>query len=92
MKQEAILKFFGTGQITIPKEWRNVFGTKTLKAIFDKKNKKIDIRPIEMVELEDTKKISLEQLKKDLDQSNFNEKFKQELLAGYGKSDLHLNN
>ena len=45
-----------------------------------------------MVELEDTKKISLEQLKKDLDQSNFNEKFKQELLAGYGKSDLHLNN
>lgn len=89
MKQQAILKFFGTGQITIPKEWRDVFGTQMIKAIFDQKNKRINIKPIQMVELEDTKKISLKQLKEDLDDSNFNEDFKKELIEGYKKSDFY---
>ena len=90
-KQEAVLKLFGTGQITIPKEWRDFFGTKTLKAIFDRENRKINICPIRMVELEDTKKILSGQLKKDLDETNFGKKFKQELLAGYKKSDFYSN-
>jgi len=89
MKEEAILKIFGTGQITIPKKWREFFNTNTLKAVFDEKFNSIKILPVKMVELEDTKYISSKNLKESLDDSDFSDKFKKELLAGYEKSDFY---
>ncbi|MBA3047386.1 AbrB/MazE/SpoVT family DNA-binding domain-containing protein [Candidatus Falkowbacteria bacterium] len=85
------LKLFGTGQITIPKEWREFFGADILKAVFDKDKNEIKIKPVRMVEMEETKWVPLKQLEKDLDQVNLNKKFKKELLDGYKKSDFYLN-
>jgi len=85
------LKLLGTGQITIPKEWREFFGADILKAVFDKDKNEIKIKPVRMVEMEETKWVPLKQLEKDLDQVNLNKKFKKELLDGYKKSDFYLN-
>lgn len=41
----TILKVFGTGQVTLPKKWRNKFRTKHFKALMD--GKKIILEPIE---------------------------------------------
>ena len=89
MKEQTILKIFGTGQITIPKKWREFFNTDTLKAVFDENFSSIKIMPVKMVELEDTKRISVKNLQKSLDDSNFSDKFKKELLGGYKKSDFY---
>ncbi|NCF74908.1 MAG: hypothetical protein GWO87_00250 [Xanthomonadaceae bacterium] len=83
------LKLFGTGQITIPKEWRNFFGTDTLKAVFDKDKNEIKIKAVKMVEIEETKWIPAKQLEKDLEKVNLNKNFKRELLNGYKKSDFY---
>ena len=83
------LKLFGTGQITVPKEWREFFGTNTVKAIFDKDKNEIKIKPIKMVEIEETKWVPLKQLEKDLNNSGLNKKFKKELLNGYKKSNFY---
>ena len=85
------LKFFGTGQITVPKEWREFFGTDTLKAIFDKNKNEIKIKPLKMVEIEETKWAPLKQLEKNLQKIGLDKKFKKELLGGYKKSDFYLN-
>ncbi|MEA2065008.1 MAG: AbrB/MazE/SpoVT family DNA-binding domain-containing protein [Patescibacteria group bacterium] len=83
------LKLFGTGQITIPKEWREFFQTETLKAAFDKNKNEIIIKPIKMVEIEETKWIPAEQLRKDLEKTELKKDFKKELLDGYEKSDFY---
>ena len=85
------LKLFGTGQITIPKEWREFFGTDMLKAIFDKNKNEVKIKPVKMVEMEETKWVPLKQLEKDLEEVDLNKKFKKELLNGYKKSDFYSN-
>lgn len=85
------LKFFGTGQITVPKEWREFFDTDTLKAVFDKDKNEIIIKPLKMVEIEETKWVPLKQLEKSLQKVGLNKKFKKELLDGYRKSDFYLN-
>lgn len=89
MKEQTILKIFGTGQITIPKRWRNFFNSDTLKAVFDEASEKISIKPIKMVELEDTQWVSAKKLKQNLAETDFDENFKKELLAGYKKSDFY---
>lgn len=86
------LKFFGTGQITVPKEWREFFGTDTLRAVFDKDKNEIKIKPLKMVEIEETKWVPLKQLKNNLQEIGLAKKFKKELLGGYKKSDFYLNN
>ena len=91
-QEQAILKIFGTGQITIPKVWRDFFGVNTLKATFDEEKRNINIKPVRMIELEDTKWVSQEQLKKDLDSTDYNKKFKEDLVNGYKKSDFYLKN
>ena len=85
------LKFFGTGQITVPKEWREFFGTDTLKAIFDKNKNEIKIKPLKMVEIEETKWAPLKQLEKNLQKIGLAKTFKKELLGGYKTSDFYLN-
>ncbi|MDP3900377.1 MAG: hypothetical protein Q8Q23_04830 [bacterium] len=89
MKEEVILKIFGTGQITIPKRWRDFLKADTLKAVFDPLDQKISVKPVKMVELEDTKWISAEELKKSLDDANYSDAFKNELVAGYKKSQFY---
>lgn len=89
MQKQVILKIFGTGQITIPKSWREFFGVTTLKATLDEKKRKIDVKPIRLIELEETKWLPAEQLKEDLDKTDFSEGFKKDLLAGYKKSDFY---
>ena len=89
MRTQAILKIFGTGQITIPKEWRDFFHSNTLKAVFDKENSKINIKPVKLVELEETKWVPLKQFEKDLDETGLNKRFKKDLLDGYRKSDFY---
>ena len=84
------LKFFGTGQITVPKKWREFFGTDTLKAVFDKNKNEIKIKPIKMIEIEETKWMPAKQLEKDLQKISLNKEFKKELLGGYKKSDFYL--
>ena len=84
------LKFFGTGQITVPKEWREIFNTETLKAVFNREKKEITIKPIKLVEIEETKWVSLKQLKKDLNNSGLDKNFQKELLSGYENSDFYL--
>ena len=86
------LKLFGTGQITVPKKWRELLRTDTLKAVFDKKKNEIKIKPIKMVEIEETKWVSLKQLKKDLDNSGLDKDFQKELLSGYEKSNFYSSN
>ena len=90
--ETKILKLFGTGQITVPKEWRDFFNTDTLRAVFDKKKKEISIKPIKFVEIEETKWIPLKQLKKDLDNSELNKNFQKKLLSGYKNSDFYSSN
>lgn len=85
------LKFFGTGQITVPKEWREFFDTDMLKAVFDKNKNEIRINPLRMVEIEETKWVPLKQLEKSLRKVGLGKKFKKELLDGYKKSDFYLN-
>ena len=89
MKQETILKIFGTGQITIPKQWRDFFGADTVMAVFDESKKNISIKPIKMVELEDTKWIAANELAGDLDEMKLNKDLKKEFLAGYKQSDFY---
>jgi bifunctional DNA-binding transcriptional regulator/antitoxin component of YhaV-PrlF toxin-antitoxin module len=89
MEQQAILKIFGTGQITIPKKWRDFFNADTVKAVFNKEDSTISIRPVKLVELEETKLISPKRLSENLAETGFNEKFKKELLDGYKKSDFY---
>ncbi|MCK5320737.1 hypothetical protein KAJ61_05115 [Candidatus Parcubacteria bacterium] len=84
------LKLFGTGQITFPKKWRELFGTDILKAVFDKDKNEVKIKPIKMVEMEETKWLPAEQLEKDLQTVDLDKKFKKELLTGYKKSDFYL--
>ena len=86
------LKIFGTGQITVPKEWRKLFKTDTLKAVFNEEKNEIKIRPIKMIEIEETKWVPLKQLKKDLKKSNLDKNFQKELLEGYKNSDFYLAN
>ena len=83
------LKLFGTGQITVPKEWRETFNTETLKAVFNKEKKEIIIKPIKLVEIEEAKWVPLKQLKKDLNNSGLDKKFQKELLSGYKNSDFY---
>jgi len=64
--ESKTLKLFGTGQITVPKEWRKIFNTETLKAVFNKEKKEIVIKPVKLVEMEETKWVSLKQLKKKI--------------------------
>ncbi|MFH1413130.1 MAG: hypothetical protein ABIG10_03860, partial [bacterium] len=87
--EKTILKIFGTGQITIPKAWRQLFESNTLKAVLNAKTKEIIIKPIQLVELEDTNWISLNQLKSNLAKTNFSQEFKKQLLANYEKSDFY---
>ena len=87
--ETKMLKLFGTGQITVPKEWRNFFGVNTLKAIFDKSKNEIKIKPVRLVEIEETKLVSLKRLEKDLRKTNLNKEFQKELLDGYKKSDFY---
>jgi len=89
-QEQVILKIFGTGQVTIPKSWRDFFGVNTLRATFNEKERNINIKPVRMIELEDTKWVSPGQLKEDLDSANYNEEFKKDLVDGYKKSDFYL--
>lgn len=86
------LKFFGTGQITVPKEWREFFGTEMIRAVFDKDKNEIKIKPLKMIEIEETKWAPLKQLENNLQEIGLAKKFKKELLGGYKKSDFYLNN
>ncbi|MDP2737071.1 MAG: AbrB/MazE/SpoVT family DNA-binding domain-containing protein [bacterium] len=90
--ESKTLKFFGTGQITVPKEWREFFGTDMIKAEFNKDKNEIKIKPLKMVEIEETSWVPLKQLKNNLQEIGLAEKFKKELLGGYKKSDFYLNN
>ena len=92
MQKQAVLKIFGTGQVTIPKSWRDFFGVDTLKATFNEKERNISIKPVRVIELEDTKWVYAGQLKDDLGKTDFNEDFKEDLLSGYKKSDFYLKN
>ncbi len=86
MKKEIKLKIFGTGQITIPKQWRDLWGVDELKAVFDEKNKEIKIKPIKKVEIEETKWISAKDLKEDLSEVDLDENFKADLVDAYKNS------
>jgi len=44
MQESATLKMFGTGQVTIPKKWREKLGTKDFVATFE--DDEITINPI----------------------------------------------
>lgn len=90
MQKEAILKIFGTGQVTIPKSWRDFLGVNALRAKLDERDKSINIKPVRMIELENTKWLSADELKKDLDKTDFSEEFRKDLLDGYKKSDFYL--
>lgn len=85
------LKIFGTGQITVPKRWRELFGTDTVSALYDEGKNEIKIKPVKMVEMEETKRIEAGQLEKDLVLAGFNQKFRAEMLANYKKTDLFKN-
>jgi bifunctional DNA-binding transcriptional regulator/antitoxin component of YhaV-PrlF toxin-antitoxin module len=89
--QEATLKIFGTGQITIPKKWRDFFGTNTVKAIFNTETRQLNIKPIKIMEIEETRWAPLGEIKKDLDNNDFNKEFKKEFLEGYSKSNFYKN-
>ena len=88
--EQATLKIFGTGQITIPKKWRDFFSTNTLKAIFDKKTKSIQIKPVKILELENSTWQPLDEFKKDLEDSDFSKEFQKELFDGYKESNFYL--
>lgn len=90
MQKQVTLKIFGTGQVTIPKSWRDFFGVRTLRATFNEKEGNIKIKPVRMIELENTKWVSAEQLKDDLNKTDFSEDFKKDLLNGYKRSDFYL--
>ncbi|MFH1413077.1 MAG: hypothetical protein ABIG10_03590 [bacterium] len=85
--ENTILKIFSTGQITISKAWRQLFETNILKAALNVKTKEITIKPVHLVEIEDTNLISFKQLKTDLSKTNFSPEFKKELLDNYQKSE-----
>ncbi len=89
MKTEARLKSFGTGQITIPKQWRDRFNTNEYKAFIDENNGEMRILPIKLVEIEETEWISTSNLKKDLKDLDLDDKLKSELFEGYENSDFY---
>jgi len=89
MKEEVTLKLFGTGQITIPKKWRDFLKTDTFKAVFDPIGHNISVKPITLVELEDTRWIAAKRLQQDLNDTDYSEAFQKELLASYQKSDFY---
>lgn len=89
MKTKAILKSFGTGQITIPKQWRDRFNTDEYKAFIDEKSGEMRILPVKRVEIEETKWLSASELKKDLKDVDLDDRLKTELLEGYKNSDFY---
>lgn len=48
----------------------------------------ISIKPITIVEIEDTKLVSTDKLEKELDNTNLPDQFKKDLLQGYKKSNF----
>jgi len=91
LQEETLLKIFGTGQITIPKSWRDFFNSKNLKAIFQPDENQIIIKPIQMVEMEETEWVSAKNFQKDLNKANLNSQFKKDLLNAYKDSDFYKN-
>ena len=86
--EQATLKIFGTGQVTIPKKWRDLFSTDTLKAVFDAKTKSIQIKPVKLMELESFTPMTASDFKKDLEESNFNQAFIKDVVDGFKDSSM----
>ena len=91
MTKETMLKVFGTGQITIPKEWRDYFNSANYKAVLNEEKREISIRPVETITLEETEWVSAKQLEQALAKAKLPAKFKKDLLSGYVKSDFYKN-
>ena len=89
MKTEARLKSFGTGQITIPKQWRDRFDTNEYRAFIDEKSGEMRISPIKLVEIQETKWLPIAELKEDLRDVDLSNDLKTELLEGYKNSDFY---
>jgi len=89
--EQATLKIFGTGQVTIPKKWRDFFNTDTLKAVFDQKTKSIQIKPIKMLELENFIPMTSQDFKEGLEESNFSKDFIKDIVDGFKDSSMCIN-
>lgn len=88
--EQATLKIFGTGQITIPKKWRDSFGTSTFKAFFDTKTNEMSLKPIKILEIENFKPMSYLDFKDGLKETGFTEEFVDDVARGFRDSSLCL--
>ena len=85
MSKEKTVKMFGTGQITIPKQWRDKFETDTFK--IKEKDNELIIKPVRKVEIEEVPEdLTAEKLKEDLEEAGYNEKFIKDTVEGFEKS------
>ena len=86
--EQATLKVFGTGQITIPKKWRDFCKTSTFKAFFNSQTKEISIKPIQIIELEESHPTTSLNFANELKEAGFNDDFIKDAVDGFKASSM----
>ncbi|MFB6225758.1 MAG: AbrB/MazE/SpoVT family DNA-binding domain-containing protein [Candidatus Paceibacteria bacterium] len=85
MDETKTIKMFGTGQITLPKEWRQQFDTDTFKV--KQKDNELVIKPVRKVEVEEVPEdLTAGKLREDLKEEGYSEGFIEDAVEGFEKS------
>lgn len=86
MKTETTLKIFGTGQITIPKEWRKALNSDAIKAVFDEKTNSISLKPVKVLTIEPFTPMNVSDFEAELKTAGLSAGFVNDAVSGFKKS------